>query len=106
MAPFSNHYSPGQEVVALVQAYGYPLKYYGWVEAELWANTGDLNLRELAGQSAEQIEQNRWDKLEGMDLFLVTNFNEFNRQEDLREYLQSTYPIFTEGEGYIIYEIR
>jgi 4-amino-4-deoxy-L-arabinose transferase-like glycosyltransferase len=97
---------PDLTVIALVQAYGYPLKYYGWVEAELWANTSDLNLRELAGQSKEQIEQNRWSKLDGMDLFLVTNFNEFNLQPDLQEFLKTTYKVYGEGDGYVIFDLK
>jgi hypothetical protein len=92
-------------VLALVQAYGYPLKYYGWTTATLWANTGDLALRELAGQSAEQLEQRRWSQFEGMDLFLVTNFNEFKRQPDLQEHL-AKFGVFAEGEGYILYDLK
>ena len=96
---------PDQNVVALVQAYGYPLKYYGWTTATLWANTSDLALRELAGQTAEQLEQRRWNQLDGMDLFLVTNFNEFNRQPDLQEHL-ARFGVFAEGEGYILYDLK
>lgn len=97
---------PDQNVLALVQAYGYPLKYYGWTTATLWANTADLALRELAGQRAEQLEQKRWAQLEGMDLFLVTNFNEFDRQPDLQEYLTTHFGVFDEGEGYVLFDLH
>ena len=96
---------PDRMVVALVQAYGYPLEYYGWVDAELWSTTGDINLRELAGKSQDEIEQKRWEQLKGMDLFLVTNFNEFNRQPELKEYLEG-FEIFSEGSGYVVYDLK
>jgi hypothetical protein len=97
---------PDRMVVALVQAYGYPLKYYGWVNAALWATTGDINLRELSGKSPEDIEEKRWSQLEGMDWFLVTNFNEFNRQPDLQEFLTTNFMVFDEGEGYVIFDLN
>ncbi|HNB50858.1 MAG TPA: glycosyltransferase family 39 protein [Anaerolineales bacterium] len=95
---------PDQNLLALVQAYGYPLKYYGWRTATLWANTGDVALRELAGQS--QFEEKRWEQFDGMDLFLVTNFNEFDRQPELKEHLTTRFGVFAEGEGFVIYDLK
>jgi hypothetical protein len=42
----------------------------------------------------------------GRELFLITDFNEFNRQPEVKEILQETYPIFDQGEGYLIYDLR
>ncbi|GAB4580920.1 MAG: hypothetical protein Fur0022_36640 [Anaerolineales bacterium] len=97
---------PETSVLAMVQAYGYPLKYYGWTDATLWANQSDLALRELAGQDPQTLAEKRWAQLEGMDLFLITNFNELKRQPELQEYLTTNFGVFAEGEGYIIFDLR
>lgn len=38
------------------------------------------------------------------DLFIVTDFTELNLQPFLKEKLK-TYPVFAEGDGYIIYNL-
>jgi len=44
--------------------------------------------------------------LEGRELFLVTNFAEFERQADVKEILLENYPIFEEGDGFLIFLLR
>jgi len=39
------------------------------------------------------------------DLFLVTDFEELNRQPALKEIL-SKYPILISGDGFVIYNLR
>jgi hypothetical protein len=39
------------------------------------------------------------------DLFIVTDFDELNIQVDLKDAL-SQYPVYAQGEGYIIYDLR
>jgi 4-amino-4-deoxy-L-arabinose transferase-like glycosyltransferase len=105
-ARFQDIIPPGKKVVAITKAYGMPLAYYGWVNASIWLNDSDAELRALAGQSQEMIQNKRLNQLEGKDLFLITNFSEFERQEGLSEFLYSSYEVFEEGSGYLIFDLN
>jgi hypothetical protein len=39
------------------------------------------------------------------DLFLVTDFEELNRQPALKEILKK-YPVLVNGDGFVIYDLR
>jgi hypothetical protein len=41
-----------------------------------------------------------------MNFFLVTDLDEFSRQPELRERLFSSYPISSEGDGYLIFDLK
>ena len=41
----------------------------------------------------------------GGDLFVVTDFAEFDRQQDIQDILFETYPIYDQGEGFIIFDL-
>lgn len=95
----------GYNVAGLTQDYGSRLAYWGWRNITSWPTYGDLLYRgELRGGKYEFEEQ-----FEGVvqkkDLFIVTDFNELNRQPLLKAKLQE-YPVFAEDDGYIIYLIR
>jgi hypothetical protein len=94
-----------QRVLALTQTYGFPLSFYGWVNADQWPTTADTDLRLLSGQEAAALSDRRFDLLVEHDLFLVTHFNEFEAQADLREYLFANYEILDEGPGYLIFDL-
>lgn len=103
---FAEIIPPDLKVVAITQTYGYPLEYYGWVNAEIWLGTSDADVRELAGISKETIAARRAEQMKGKDLFLITNFNELDSQPDLKEYLATHFGVFDEGDGYLIYDLR
>jgi len=105
-AELGSYFKPGDSVVAITHAYGYPLAYYGWVDVDLWLSTQDAQLRELAGISEEKIQEKRLEALSGKDYFLVTRFNELDEQPDLKENLYSNYEVYAEGEGFIIFDLK
>ena len=41
-----------------------------------------------------------------MHYFLVTDFDEFNRQPELKERLVNTYPVSFQGDGYLIFDLQ
>jgi hypothetical protein len=41
-----------------------------------------------------------------MSYFLVTDFEEFNRQPQLKERLFTFYPVYAEGDGYLIFDLK
>jgi hypothetical protein len=93
------------KIIALTQDYGYRLMYYGWRKVILWPNRGELNVSKLRG--SEKEFQEYFDKrIEGMSYFLITAFNQFDDQPDLKQYLKDHYPVVAEGVGYLIYDLQ
>jgi len=92
-------------VLGLTQDYGNRLAYWGWQYVEEWPTTGDQNLRELAGK-AKTFEEIFSDRIQGKKYFLITNFNQFDRQPDLKARLASNYPILEQTEDYLIYDLE
>jgi hypothetical protein len=92
-------------VVALTQDYGSRLEYWGWLTARIWPYSGELSHTELRGGNVDSFEV-MFDQYAGKrDYFLVSDFDELKVQKQLQERL-STHPIFAEGEGYVIYDLR
>lgn len=92
------------KILALTQDYGYRLMYYGWRKVILWPNRGELNLSELRGEEKD-FESYFVKKSEGMNYFLITSFNQFNDQPDLKKYLNQHFPVYAQGGGYLIYDL-
>jgi hypothetical protein len=94
----------GYGVVALTQEYGLPLAYWGWTGAANWPDSSDIEYHALRGgntsfeKSFERLTKNK-------DLFLVTDLADLARQPDLQARL-SEFPIFAQGDGYIIYNLQ
>ncbi|MGB7874249.1 MAG: glycosyltransferase family 39 protein [Anaerolineales bacterium] len=92
-------------VIGLTQDYGNRLAYWGWKITDQWPTTGDQNLRELAGK-AKTFDEIFVDRVEGKDYFVVTNFNQFNNQPELKDKLFDTYSILEENPEYIIFDLQ
>lgn len=95
---------PQGRIIALTQDYGYPLMYYGWRKVALWQTSGEQNLADLRGREKD-FESAFTSRIEGMDYFLVTAFNQFNSQTDLKKTLYDQYPVLAEGKGYLIFDL-
>jgi 4-amino-4-deoxy-L-arabinose transferase-like glycosyltransferase len=94
----------GNEVVALTQDYGQRLNYWGWQNADIWPSSGDIEYHDLRG--ARFNSSKNFDKMiSGKSFFLVTDLQELDRQPDLKKAL-SAFPIYAQGNGYIIYDLR
>jgi len=92
------------KIVALTQDYGYRLLYYGWRKVTLWQTSGEQELADLRGREKE-FENSFTNKIDGKDYFLITAFNQLNDQPKLQTMLSSSYPVFAEGNGYLIYDL-
>lgn len=91
-------------LAGLTQDYGSRLAYWGWKNLIAWPTSGDLIYHEDLRGSQSDFENN-FEEISKKDLFLVTDFEELNRQPLLKERL-STFQIFAQGDGYIIYNLR
>ncbi len=94
----------GKNVVALTQAYGTPLAYWGWQDALIWPNSGDVDYHTARGASID-LPQLFDNMTRGKAYFLVTDFEELNRQPDLKQKLAG-FTVYAQGNGYVIYDLH
>jgi hypothetical protein len=92
-----------KSVIGLTQDYGSRLAYWGWKNPTSWPTYGDAVYHAGLRGAQNDFEQS-FASASKKDLFLVTDFNELNRQPLLKEKL-SGYAIFAESDGYIIFDL-
>jgi hypothetical protein len=92
-------------VIALTQDYGSRLQYWGWKTVSTWPYGGDTAFANIrAGVFTFDDLFNRYSSK--MSYFLVTDFDEFNRQPQLKDRLFNFYPVYAEGNGYLIFDLK
>lgn len=96
------------KIIALTHDYGNRLKYYGWrTVTQLWPSQGDLNLSAAAGSARiSDFEPYFQEQVAGMDYFLVTLFNDLEAQPELKAALYEHYPIYQQGDGYVLFDLQ
>jgi len=94
-----------ERVVALTQDYGSRLEYWGWKTVATWPYVGDINYADIRGGtfSFDDLFNEYSSK---RDFFLVTDFDELDRQLGLKERLFTSYPIHAQGDGYLVFDLR
>lgn len=104
-AEIGEYFDDKARIVALTQDYGSRLEYWGWQGSVNWPHGGDAGFVNLRGGvfSFDDLF-NRYSSK--MSYFLVTDFEEFNRQPQLKERLFSFYPVSSEGDGYLIFDLK
>ncbi|HUF00224.1 MAG TPA: glycosyltransferase family 39 protein [Anaerolineales bacterium] len=92
-------------VIALTQDYGSRLEYWGWRRFATWPYVGDAGYANIRGGvfSFDDLFSRYSSK---MSFFLVTDFDEFNRQSELKARLFNSYPVYFEGDGYLIFDLK
>lgn len=93
----------GYNLAGLTQDYGARLAYWGWQNITSWPTSGDLRYADERG-GIQDLEEQFNLIASKKDLFIVSDFDDFARQNFLQEKL-SAYPIFAEGDGYVIYNL-
>jgi hypothetical protein len=104
-AEIGEQFDEDARLVALTQDYGSRLEYWGWRESANWPYLGDAGFANIRGGvfSFDDLF-NRYSSK--MSYFLVTDFDEFNRQPELKERLNSFYPVSAQGDGYLIFDLK
>jgi 4-amino-4-deoxy-L-arabinose transferase-like glycosyltransferase len=92
------------KIIALTQDYGYRLMYYGWRKVVVWPNRGEIKLSILRG-SQKEFQDFFIKRIDGKSYFLITAFNQYADQPVLQEILQNNFPIFAQGNGYLIFDL-
>lgn len=90
-------------VVALTQDYGSRLAYWGWQDAGIWPNSGDIDYQGVRGGSFN-FNKTFNELIRNKQLFLVTDFNELDRQLQLKGQLVK-FTVLAQGSGYVIYDL-
>lgn len=90
-------------LAGLTQDYGARIAYWGWRVITPWPASGDLIYSNARGPGRD-FEGFFEETILKKDLFLVTDFDDLERQPFLKEKLEG-YPIFAEGHGYVIYNL-
>ncbi len=95
----------GYNLAGLTQDYGSRMAYWGWRNITSWPTYGDLLYHDdLRG--AQRDFENQFAQLAAKkDVFIITDFTDLERQPFLKAKLEQ-YPIFAEGDGYVIYDLR
>ncbi len=98
-------FTPDDKIVAIAPEYSTAFTYWGWLDVTNWFSTADINLREMAGQS---FDLGSYFKQEtgGKDFFLITDFDELNKQPQVKQLLADNYPVYRQGDGYLVYDLR
>ena len=98
-------FDEGTRVIALTQDYGSRLQYWGWRTASTWPYVGDVGYANIRGGVFSFNDLfNRYSSK--MQYFLVTDFDEFNRQPELKARLVNVYPVSFQGDGYLIFDLK
>ncbi|MEK6222825.1 MAG: glycosyltransferase family 39 protein [Chloroflexota bacterium] len=96
--------TPNGKVIALTGDYGLGLSFYGNLRTTNWLRGGDLAYRSLDDGSEYNFED-LWPSTAGHRFFLITAGNEFDRQPELKSYLNNNYSVYAEGPGYLVYDL-
>ena len=104
-AEIAGHFDEKARVVALTQDYGSRLEYWGWQGSVNWPYLGDAGYANV--RSGVLSFDDLFDRYASkMSYFLVTDFEEFDRQPQLKERLLAFYPVSSEGDGYLIFDLK
>lgn len=97
------------KTIFLTDFYGKPLQYYGEISGLNWPNSGDFNAWRNAKMKIETTEERfKTDnnKQDGSEFFIVTDFQEFNAQPDLKQFLTKNFAVLTQNQSFVIFDLR
>jgi 4-amino-4-deoxy-L-arabinose transferase-like glycosyltransferase len=92
------------KIIGITQNYGYRLQYYGWRKVVLWPPRGEFTLPELRGKQKE-FDDYFAKKIAGKDYFLITSFDQYADQPELRQALEKGYKILADNDAYLIFDL-
>ncbi len=94
------------DITGITHEQGYRIAYYGWRHVTPWPYTAEdeapLALRpDPIGDFTTMFNN----AVRGQDYFIVTLFGDFDAQPILASYLSSHFPIYSQGDGYLIFDL-
>jgi len=98
-------FKPEDRVVSIAPYYSYSIRYWGWVNASNWLSIGDIALRERAGQTID-LKGLFEEQTKGQDYFLVMDFDEFDKQPEIKQILEQGYRQVANTPNYVLYDLN
>ncbi len=93
-------------LIGITHEQGYRIAYYGWRQAIPWPITAADEQAASASADPQAEFKTMFDKaISGQEYFIVTLFNDFNALPMLKTYLYDHYPIYAQGDGYLIFDL-
>lgn len=95
------------ETIYLSPNYGAYLKYYGEIAGYNWPTRWDFYAALVAGKPEKSVEQrfNDITSLYPTRYFIITDFEEYEVQTDLADYLESNFALLKQTPDYLIYDL-
>lgn len=101
------HVNHSMKCVFLDPEYGSTLKYHGWLAGWIWYSAWDISFsRRFRGEGEMSAQELYFKKyaIHQPEFFIVTDFKELERQNDLKEFLKSNFPIVASTPRYMIFD--
>lgn len=100
-----NHSS---RVLLLAENYGLPLRYYGWVAGKFWPIQWDLRYEKLRTGKVlpAELRLKEMIKTEKSEYFIITEPEEFEKQEGLKKLLENEYSKTYQSDEAVIYKLK
>ncbi len=92
-------------ILAISHGYGTRLRYYAWTGTNQWPGVADIGLDALRGGGEFDYEAEFDRRTSGYSYFLINNFAELDSQPELKGILYEQFPIYDEGDGYLIFDL-
>ncbi|MBM3152676.1 MAG: glycosyltransferase family 39 protein [Chloroflexi bacterium] len=99
----------GSSIIGLTDDYNMRMAYYGGKVIYPYMHYYDWKMAEMGGNEFDVTAENQeyfLDSVEGMEYFVITLFDEFERQPYLKNILYNQYPILMQSDWYIVFDLR
>ncbi len=91
-------------LIGLTHEMGYRIAYFGMRHVTPWLyTTADEQALSSTADPQGEFKTRFENAVIGQDYFVVTLMNDFNAQPMLKTYLYDHYPIYSQGDGYLIF---
>jgi 4-amino-4-deoxy-L-arabinose transferase-like glycosyltransferase len=95
------------DVISLASYYAKPLKYHAEIGGKRWPYGYDFRGNEIMGRENISTQQRLQEDIKEYSLkyFVVSDIEEFNRQQELKKMLYDNFPVFKETKNYVIFSL-
>jgi 4-amino-4-deoxy-L-arabinose transferase-like glycosyltransferase len=94
------------DLIGITHEQGYRIAYYGWRHVTPWLITvDDENALDNTADPQAAFQSLFETATKGQEYFVVTLMGDFNAQPMLKSYLYDHYPIYAQGDGYLIFDL-
>jgi len=96
-------------LIGLTDDYNMRMMYYGRRGIVQYPHSFDQDMHILAGGNFDPNAENRdyfLERTSGSDMFVITLLDELDKQPYLKKNLYDHYPIFSQGEDYLVFDLR